>query len=211
VSGASAPEPRELEAPAKVSGWDLRREAIARRIEAVALKLFAKHGVERVTVEKIATETAISERTFFRYFQSREDILVALPSRQLARLSAVVEARPASEDIVTAFRAAVRTPSDSPDERELTFLWGRIMLQSPRAGAAAVGRLHPNMTETFERLIAARLPADRRAERAAPLAAAIGGIVGFAYTKWVSEGGQGDLADLIERAFDALLELSPHA
>jgi AcrR family transcriptional regulator len=192
----------------RVSGWGVRREAIARQIESAALKLFAKEGVERVTVEKIAAAAQISERTFFRYFASREDVLMALPSRSLARVSAAVEARPAEEDVVTAFKAGVRGVEITAAERELTFLWGRVMLRSPEAGAASVGRLHPNTAECFQRLIAARIPkAARAAGHAEPLASAVGGIVSYAFVQWITSGGRGEPSVAIESAFDALPDL----
>src|ERR1700761_976476 len=123
------PAPPVTAVESRVSGWDVRREAIARQIEGVALKLFTKEGVERVTVEMIAAAAQISERTFFRYFASREDVLMAVPSRSLARVSAAVEARPAEEDVATAFKAGVRGVEITAAERELTFLWGRVMLR----------------------------------------------------------------------------------
>jgi AcrR family transcriptional regulator len=84
------------------------------------------------------------------------------------------------------------------------------MLRSPAAGAAAVGRLHPSMTECFETLIAARLPQPARSTgHAGPLAAAVGGVVGHVYVRWITGGGRGDLGVAIEAAFDALAQHLP--
>lgn len=83
-----------------------------------------------------------------------------------------------------------------------------MTLLSPAASAAAIGRLHSNMVEVFEQTIRGRLKAvGRDAETAGPLAAAIGGVVGHVYSRWVTSGGRGSLAPAFDAALDALGEL----
>lgn len=53
-----------------------RRETSA-RIIAKGLKLFVKYGYEGTTLDAIAEAAGISRRTFFYYFKSKEDILLA--------------------------------------------------------------------------------------------------------------------------------------
>jgi AcrR family transcriptional regulator len=53
-----------------------RRETSERIIEK-GLKLFVKNGYEATTLDAIAAAAGISRRTFFYYFKSKEDILLA--------------------------------------------------------------------------------------------------------------------------------------
>ena len=53
-----------------------RRETL-RRIAEQGLKLFLTNGFEATTLDQIAEAAGISRRTFFYYFKSKEDILMA--------------------------------------------------------------------------------------------------------------------------------------
>jgi AcrR family transcriptional regulator len=53
-----------------------QRETL-RRIAETGLKLFLENGYEATTLDEIAAEAGIARRTFFYYFKSKEDILMA--------------------------------------------------------------------------------------------------------------------------------------
>src|ERR1700744_1114472 len=53
-----------------------RRETFERILEE-GLKLFVKHGYDGTTLDAIAQAAGISRRTFFYYFRSKEDVLLA--------------------------------------------------------------------------------------------------------------------------------------
>src|SRR5579872_5890996 len=46
-----------------------------RRLERVAVGLFAQRGFERTTIDDIAAAAGIGRRTFFRYFGSKNDVI----------------------------------------------------------------------------------------------------------------------------------------
>jgi len=78
-------------------GWrERKRRETLRRIADSALKLFAAHGYEAITLDAIAEASGISRRTFFYYFKSKEEILAAW-----------------QKDLPEAFRTAILTqPTD---------------------------------------------------------------------------------------------------
>jgi len=54
-----------------------KRRETSERIVEKGLKLFVKNGFEATTLDAIAQAAGISRRTFFYYFKSKEDILLA--------------------------------------------------------------------------------------------------------------------------------------
>ena len=72
---------RESLAP---EGWrERKRRETLQRIAEMGLKLFIANGYEATTLEAIAAASGISARTFFYYFKSKEDILLAVFDRLL--------------------------------------------------------------------------------------------------------------------------------
>ena len=71
-----------------------------------AFRLFQEKGFEATTVEEIADEVDVSSRTFFRYFSSKEDVVLTFQEEQFATLLDELAARPPSEPVVTALRNA---------------------------------------------------------------------------------------------------------
>jgi AcrR family transcriptional regulator len=81
--------------------------ATRRAIQEAALRLFAQHGVENVTIEQIADRADVGLRTFFNYFPTKEDAVLASTAPGFETLIAEVRARPADEPMIAALREAV--------------------------------------------------------------------------------------------------------
>jgi AcrR family transcriptional regulator len=67
-----------------------------------AFDLFARKGFEATTVEEIAEAVEVSSRTFFRYFPTKEDVVLTVFEEQFALMVAAFEARPPDEPVLTA-------------------------------------------------------------------------------------------------------------
>jgi TetR/AcrR family transcriptional regulator, regulator of mycofactocin system len=79
----------------------------ARELELVALRLFTEHGFDDTTVERIAAAAGVSRRTFFRYFDSKTDVLWQAFDGEVERLSEAFAAVPAGLPLMAAIRQVV--------------------------------------------------------------------------------------------------------
>ena len=80
-----------------------------RQIEAAALELFARDGFDATTVETIAAACEIAPRTFFSYFATKDDLVLADYTDRLRRILDAFAARPANEPAWEALQAAFAT------------------------------------------------------------------------------------------------------
>ncbi|MDO7883073.1 TetR/AcrR family transcriptional regulator [Salinibacterium soli] len=173
-----------------------KKERTRARLLAVALELFADQGYDDTSIAQIAERAGVSEMTFFRYFPSKESLLLDDPYDPL--IAAAVRDQPA--DLAPLARAArgVRSawhalPFPATDEvRTRT----RIVAESPglRAG------MWRNSAQT-EASIAVALGGDAVAARIA--AAATVAALNTALLEW-SLGSDTDLGAAIDAALDVL-------
>src|SRR6478672_5617634 len=88
------------------------------RLFAAAVELFAAHGYEQTTAADIARSVGLTERTFFRHFADKREVLFAGQDEFLATfLHGIAAAPPASgpmEMVAAALRGAAAL---FPDER----------------------------------------------------------------------------------------------
>lgn len=94
------------------TAWDRSRHAVQQKVQESAFALFAAHGFDATTVEQIAAETGVSRATLFRYFGTKEDIVLGDTAEQCAVLATAFAARPPEEDVwISLQRAAEALPS----------------------------------------------------------------------------------------------------
>lgn len=175
------------------------REALV----AAGVKLFAQRGFAGTTIEDITDEADTSPRTFFRYFPSKEDLLVAdvEAAIPLAR-EALVPERPDEPILHAARRAAVALAGALA--RPETLSQRRLTLSIPEV----LGR----MREIQERIdlamveeIAKRMDVDPELDPRPRVAASVAlGAVRAAVHAWVASDGRADPMAVVERTFDLL-------
>ncbi|MEI2654143.1 MAG: TetR family transcriptional regulator [Microthrixaceae bacterium] len=77
-----------------------------RRLEDVALELFERDGYDKTTIEQIAAGAGLAPRTFFSYFATKDDLVLADYTDRLHRILDELDRRPTDESAWDALRAA---------------------------------------------------------------------------------------------------------
>ena len=169
------------------------------------IRLAAERGLEHVTVEQIAAAADVAPRTFFRYFDSKEEALLADHPDRLALLREKLRSRPAAEGPLTAVRAAILdVAGDLDDHRELMLCKVRLMEDNPTLRGRSLemmGDLELMIAEALAERTGVDLATDFR-----PLvmAGAVCTAMRVAIDRWGRDGGTADITAMVASALDVL-------
>ncbi|MBO1337807.1 TetR family transcriptional regulator [Streptomyces sp. VRA16 Mangrove soil] len=186
-------------APAKPQGLRERKKQQTRqRIRDEAYRLFAEHGYEATTVDQIAEAADISPSTFFRYFPSKEEVVIE--DEYDPALAEALRARPADEPIVDALRGALTGPLGSMLEGDLEqlLLRTRITFTDPAIRARSVAEQERSERVVAE-VIAERTGRDPGELEIKCAAAALIAVFTTLVRHWVEGDGKEDLLALYDR------------
>lgn len=174
-------------------------------IQEQALRLFREQGYEQTTVDQIAAAADISPSTFFRYFKTKEDVV--LEDEYDPMVLELVASAPKELSPFGAFRYAISELSGNLDEGELTKILERtkLILSVPALRMRTLDSLTTQMN-TLAGGIAGRLgvPADDLRPRV--MAGALFGASLAVMLAWAQGDGRDDLYELVDRALAALDE-----
>jgi len=92
-----------------------RSEMMISDLEAVALRMFEERGFSAVTVDEIAAEAHVSARTFYRYFPSKEEVLLVRIDRRAQALRVALSGRPVPEPVLHSVHVALENALAAED------------------------------------------------------------------------------------------------
>jgi AcrR family transcriptional regulator len=182
---------------------ELRRERNAREIQQAAMSLFAARGYDGVTVEDIAHEAGISERTFFRYFASKDHLLVAEASRRIDVIHESLVEQDEALDAWHALRNAVLDQSRS-EERigRNAAIWAHLTREAPALLAKMIMHGALESTHHIEVELARRLGVPATDSLPDVMMRVTLAAMQSAYLRWLDDEGDASLADLTAAALD---------
>ncbi|MFF9280282.1 acyl-CoA-like ligand-binding transcription factor [Streptomyces griseosporeus] len=109
-----------------------KRQLVADELTRAALDLLARKGFDAVTVDDIVGAAGVSKRTFFRYFASKEDVVVQFLGEMGTGMRAALADRPAQEPPSVALRHTVWSAVDAcAGHGEQTLRVVRLILGTP--------------------------------------------------------------------------------
>lgn len=171
------------------------------RLEEAALELYLERGFEETTVADIAARAGLTERTFFRHFADKREVLFGGSARMLGVLQEALAATPAKMAPIEALAAAFEALGPIFDERR----------PRSRQRAILIAR-HPELQEreliklaSFVTTLAAELRRRGVRDTAASLAAE-SGVAAFkiAFAKWVEDAKDRAFVHHLRKVFEVM-------
>jgi len=171
------------------------------RLEQAALALYGERGFEQTTVAEIAKRAGLTERTFFRYFADKREVLFWGAATLQDFLVSTVASAPDAAAPIDAVAAALEAAGALFQERRESVLQRQAVI-------VANAELRERELIKLASLASALAGALRRrgvAEPAASLAAEAGiAVFRIAFERWISEASQADLPQVIRESLDEL-------
>ena len=179
-------------------------EPARQRLQQAALKLFSERGYEQTTAAEIAAQAGVTERTFFRHFADKREVLFDGQAKLRAALSDAITAVPTTlpplETLYRAFRSLVPLLAAN---RPFSFPRQQVI-----ASSAALQERELAKEAALAESLAVMLRQRGVDERLAALAARTGmATFHYAVELWFADPAPGLEASL-ERAFTELNGLS---
>jgi AcrR family transcriptional regulator len=169
-----------------------------------AFRLFVERGFDGTTIEDIVGEVEVSPRTFFRYFDSKEDVVIGFFDDMGLELFELLEARPEDEAPFAAVRDALGSlTAVYAAEADRVLAAKQLSHETPAIRARLLDK-HARWENGVTDVLARRLGVDPARDPRPRLIAAVA-LAAFstAVTTWCASSGRKDLHTLADSALDA--------
>jgi AcrR family transcriptional regulator len=175
------------------------------RLEQAAMELYGERGFDSTTVAEIANRAGLTERTFFRHFADKREVLFAGASSLEQLLVSTVASAPESAAPIDVVAMALEAAAAQLQERR-EFAWQR---QRIIAASAELQERELIKLATLASAIADALRRRGLTEPAASLTAEAGiAVFRIAFERWLEEGDHQDFPALIGESLDQLRALT---
>src|SRR5271167_2939161 len=175
------------------------------RLLQAALELYGERGFEQTTVAEIAERAGLTERTFFRHFADKREVLFAGAGALEDLLVSTVAKAPDRLMPIEAAAAGIEAAGAAIQE-------GGQLPRQRHAIIAASAELQERELIKLASLASALADALRQrgvTEPAASLAAEAGiAVFRIAFERWINQTGQQDLSQLIRESLDELIAVT---
>jgi AcrR family transcriptional regulator len=181
-------------------------ELVRAEIFNAAWRLFGERGYEETPVADIAAAAGVSRRTFFRYFSSKEDVLVETSDEVAEAMLAAMAERPLDEPPLLAIERALVPVLESRianTERLHTII--RLLRESRTLRRAMLER-HALMEERLAVQLGVRLGLDTATDHTPALLAFVARAMMDTAFNVAYDHGRSDVATLVAELFAKLGE-----
>jgi AcrR family transcriptional regulator len=179
-----------------------KQQRIRQQLSDAAFRLFTTRGFDATSIDDIVDTVEVSRRTFFRYFGSKEQVVLAWLDQMGKDLRSELARRPADEHAFAALRKVLTALAQQyAANRKRTFAIAKLIKETQSIRAH-----HREKLATWERGFAeeltARLGAHPSRDMLPRLIASIGvNTLHIAVETWVADGGRRNLGTVVDEAF----------
>jgi AcrR family transcriptional regulator len=177
------------------------------RLAQAAMELYRERGYNQTTVAQIAERAGLTERTFFRHFADKREILFAGGTEMQELVVAAVASAPDSATPLEAAMAGIEAAGAMLEEQR-----GRQFARQRQAIIAGTPELRERELHKLAAIAAAVSEALRERGVGDPGASILGetavAIFRISFERWVAESGGLDLTELIGESLAELRALT---
>jgi AcrR family transcriptional regulator len=175
------------------------------RLHEAAMALYGERGFENTTVAEIAERAGLTERTFFRHFADKREVLFAGSNELQERLVSTVAGAPADASPLDAVAAGIEALGDVlPDRPETSRARQAIIAASAELQERELIKL-----ASLSAALAATLRERGLSAPAASLTAEIGmAVFRTAFERWIDETDGRDFAEHVREALGEVRALA---
>ncbi|MET7299108.1 TetR family transcriptional regulator [Embleya sp. NPDC005575] len=186
------------EASERASRWQPNARG---RLEEAALELYGERGFEQTTVADIAQRAGLTERTFFRHYADKREVLFGGSGSLQEAFVNTLAAAPEAVAPIEAVAAALAAAADLFGERHaFACRRQRVIVANAELRERELIKL-ANLSAALADGLRARGVADPAASLAAEAGIAVFKI---AFDCWIEESGERDLAEVIRESLAEL-------
>jgi AcrR family transcriptional regulator len=170
------------------------------RIARAAMELYGQRGFDRITVAEIAKRAGVTERTFFRHFADKREVLFGGAHRLQDLMVGAVTSAPASAAAIDAVGAALQACAAVLNDREFSRQRQAIVAASEELRERELIKM-----ATLTSAIAEALRGRGVKEPTASLTAEAGiAVFRVAFARWVDPANRKEVGHLMRESLDQL-------
>ncbi|GGF41889.1 TetR family transcriptional regulator [Marmoricola endophyticus] len=186
---------------------DHARAGVRTEVMRRAWELFAVQGYDATTVDQVAEAAGMSRRSFFRYFEGKDELVAAQLQESGEDLAADLSARPVGEPAWSALRAVLQGSARRSEENaDASRALQRMLEDEPSLRGATESRRH-HWSDVLVPAVAERLGV--RADDPAAAAVTLSALACYEVARhaWAAPGCSTPLGTLLDRAMEAVAPL----
>jgi AcrR family transcriptional regulator len=197
-------DPSPVSAPACQSLRERKKQQTRHALVSAAAELFLDRGYDETTVEAIVSAADVSPRTFFRYFDSKDDVALARLQERDDHFLEVFGIRPAGETPLRSLTGAFRDVWDDeePADRQETQALIALINRTPPLLAADLRRQQRNEARLVDAVV--RRDLGLSADEACILVSAFTSAVRLVIHGWLRGADAASPPEVLERCLAQL-------